>query len=137
MTMILYITVGVSDLARSIAFYDAVFAVLGYARSPDWAEGWAGWGPVYDEGVSFWICKPFDGKAPAPGNGAMIALRARNEGEVERFHVQALAHGGSDEGGPGTREYYEPTFYVAYVRDPDGNKLACVYHHHEPGKART
>ncbi len=88
MTMILYTTVGVSDLERSIAFYDAVFSVLGYARSPDWAKGWAGWGPIYDEGVSFWICKPFDGKAPGPGNGAMIAFRARNEGEVEAFHAQ-------------------------------------------------
>ena len=37
----------------------------------------------------------------------------------------------SDEGAPGTRPYYEPTFYVAYVRDPDGNKLACVYHKHK------
>jgi catechol 2,3-dioxygenase-like lactoylglutathione lyase family enzyme len=136
MTMVLYTTVGVSDLARSVTFYDAVFDALGYRRSPGWAEGWAGWGPVYDDGVSFWICKPFDGRAPIPGNGAMIALRARNETEVKAFHAAALAHGGADEGAPGTRAIYEPSFYVAYVRDPDGNKLACVHHHHDPGKGR-
>jgi catechol 2,3-dioxygenase-like lactoylglutathione lyase family enzyme len=132
MTMILDTTVGVSDLARSIEFYDAIFSVLGHRRSPGWKEDWAGWGPSYDEGVSFWICKPFNGQTPTPGNGTMITFRARNEGEVQAFHAAALAHGGSDEGKPGTRPYYEPSFYVTYARDPDGNKLACVYHRHDP-----
>jgi catechol 2,3-dioxygenase-like lactoylglutathione lyase family enzyme len=132
MSLILYTTLGVSDFARSTRFYDAVFGTLGCRRSAEGTEGWAGWGPSYDEGVSFWICQPFDGRAPAPGNGAMIALRARNEAEVVAFYQAALAHGGTDEGAPGTRAYYEPSFYVAYVRDPDGNKLACVYHRHRP-----
>jgi catechol 2,3-dioxygenase-like lactoylglutathione lyase family enzyme len=132
MSLILYTTVGVSDLARSTAFYDAVFGALGCNRSQDAADGWAGWGPGYDDGVSFWICKPFDGKPVSHGNGSMIALRARNEAEVVAFYEAALAHGGADEGAPGTRPYYEPNFYVAYVRDPDGNKLACVYHRHDP-----
>lgn len=130
--MILYTTVGVSDLERSIAFYAAVFGALGIARSPDWSPDWAGWGPSYDDGVSFWICKPFDGKGPSPGNGTMVALRAQSEAQVQAFHAAALASGGMDEGPPGTRSYYEPSFYVAYVRDPDGNKLACVYHRHLP-----
>lgn len=134
MTMTLYTTLGVSDLARAVKFYDAVFTVLGHPRSPDWSENWAGWGPSYDDSVSFWICKPFDARAPSPGNGTMIAFRARNEAEVLAFHAAALAHGGSDEGGPGTRPYYEPSFYVAYVRDPDGNKLACVFHRHDPAR---
>jgi catechol 2,3-dioxygenase-like lactoylglutathione lyase family enzyme len=135
MTMILDTVVGVSDLTRSIEFYDAIFAALGHRRSPDtWPENWAGWGPSLDDGVSFWICKPFDGKAPTPGNGTMITFRARHEADVHAFHAAALAHGGSDEGGPGTRPYYAPSFYVAYVRDPDGNKLACVYHRHDPAR---
>jgi catechol 2,3-dioxygenase-like lactoylglutathione lyase family enzyme len=62
----------------------------------------------------------------------MIAFRAADETQVHAFHAAALLHGGSDEGPPGTRPYYEPNFYVAYVRDPDGNKLACVYHKHKP-----
>ena len=127
--MILYTNVGVSDLARSTRFYDAVLAVLGHARTEDTAaDGWAHWGPRYDDGVSFWICAPFDGGAPSPGNGTMIAFRAGSDAEVRAFHAAALEYGGTDEGAPGTRTYYQPSFYVAYVRDPDGNKLACVFH---------
>jgi len=62
----------------------------------------------------------------------MIAFRAKDEAQVGHFHAVALEYGGTDEGAPGTRSYYEPNFYVAYVRDPDGNKLACVYHKHIP-----
>ena len=134
MTMILYTTVGSSDLPRSIKFYDSIFKVLGVPRGEGWTDTWAGWGPSYDNGVSFWVCSPFDGRAPSPGNGAMISLRANSEAEVQGFHAAALANGGTDEGAPGTRPYYEPTFYVAYVRDPDGNKLACVFHKHNPDK---
>jgi catechol 2,3-dioxygenase-like lactoylglutathione lyase family enzyme len=127
MTMTLYITVGSSDFDRSIRFYDGIFDVLGVARSPGWIDGWAGWGPPYEEGVSFWVCRPFDGRAPSPGNGCMVSLRAGSAAEVRAFHATALSLGGTDEGPPGTRPNYEPTFYVCYVRDPDGNKLACVY----------
>jgi catechol 2,3-dioxygenase-like lactoylglutathione lyase family enzyme len=131
MPLILYTTLGVSDFPRALAFYDAVFAALGEARSPDSVENFVGWGPDYDGGVSFWICPPFDGQPPSAGNGTMIALKATSEAEVVAFHDAALAHGGTSEGGPGTRPYYQPSFYVAYVRDPDGNKLACVFHHHK------
>lgn len=129
--MILYATLGTSNLARAILFYDAVMAALGVGRAPDWAEGWAGWGSSYDDGPSLWICSPFDGKAPAPGNGTMLTFTARDDEQVRAFHAAALAHGGSDEGPPGTRPYYEPSFYVAYVRDPDGNKLAAVFHRYK------
>ena len=136
MTMTLYTTVGVSDMARSVQFYDAVFATLGYLQNTGADGGYVGWGPSYDDGVSFWICKPFDGRPPSPGNGSMVAFRARNAAEVRAFHGAALAHGGSDEGAPGPRESYGPAFYVAYVRDPDGNKLACVFHRYDAGKDR-
>lgn len=131
MTLILYTTLGVSDMERSGTFYDAIFATLGIGRRPDSSSDFIHWGPDYDGGVSFWICRPFDGQPASAGNGTMIALRAQSEAEVQAFHAAALAHGGTDEGAPGTRPYYEPSFYVAYVRDPDGNKLACVFHKHE------
>jgi catechol 2,3-dioxygenase-like lactoylglutathione lyase family enzyme len=127
MTMTVYTTVGSSDLERSISFYDGIFNVLGVERSPAWFDGWAGWGPPYDEGVSFRVCRPFDGRTPSPGNGCMVSLRARNASEVHAFHAAALSLGGTDEGAPGNRPHYESTVYVCYVRDPDGNKLACVY----------
>ena len=98
MTLILYTTVGVSDLARSAAFYDAVFATIGYLRAPQTDDDFPSWGPDYDGGVSFAICRPFDGQTPSPGNGAMVALRAASEAEVIAFHAAALAHGGSCEG---------------------------------------
>lgn len=72
--------------------------------------------------------RAIDGRAPAAGNGSMIAFRAKDEIQVQAFHAAALACGGTDAGAPGTRPYYEPSFFVAYVRDPDGNKLAAVYH---------
>jgi len=131
--MIFDVTLGSSDLKRSGAFYDAVLGTVGFKRSPESTESWIGWGPKHDDGVSLWLTKPFDGKPPTAGNGTMITLRAKNEAEVQAFHKAALANGGSDEGAPGTRPYYEPTFYVAYVRDPDRNKLACVFHRHKPG----
>jgi catechol 2,3-dioxygenase-like lactoylglutathione lyase family enzyme len=131
--MNLDMTFGTSDLARAIRFYDAVLATIGVGRAPGWPKGWAGWGDAYGEGVSFWVCPPYNGKLPTAGNGTMITLYARNEKEVHDFHAAALASGGSDEGPPGTRPYYDPTFYVAYVRDPDGNKLACAFIHHQAG----
>jgi catechol 2,3-dioxygenase-like lactoylglutathione lyase family enzyme len=129
-TMILYATLGTSDLPRSIRFYDAVLGTLGVSRAPDWTLDWAGWGGSYDTGVGLWISKPFNGKPPSPGNGTMIAFAAMDDAAVRAFHAAALAHGGTDEGAPGTRAEYGPHFYVAYVRDPDGNKLAAVFHHY-------
>jgi predicted lactoylglutathione lyase len=56
----------------------------------------------------------------------MVALKARSWQEVDAFHAAALASGGSSEGAPALRPQYNPDFYAAYVRDPDGNKLAAV-----------
>jgi catechol 2,3-dioxygenase-like lactoylglutathione lyase family enzyme len=131
MSMILYTTLGVSDVDRAARFYDAILAPLGYARRTDPDAGWAGWGPSYDDGVSFWICPPFDGAEPTYGNGTMVAFRAASAAQVRAFHAAALKAGGSDEGAPGVRLNYEPGFYAAYVRDIDGNKLACVFHRYD------
>jgi catechol 2,3-dioxygenase-like lactoylglutathione lyase family enzyme len=124
--MFVYATLGVNDFTRSIAFYDAVLATLGVERAPDWEDGYAGWGVPYAQGFGLWICRPFDSRAQHPGNGNMLAFRAQDQNEVKSFHAAALAHGGCDEGAPGPRPNYGPDFYACYVRDPDGNKLACV-----------
>jgi catechol 2,3-dioxygenase-like lactoylglutathione lyase family enzyme len=131
-TLILYTTLGVTDLDRSAAFYDAVFATIGCPRAPQTDDAFPSWGPDYGGGVSFAICRPFDGQPPSAGNGSMIALRATNADEVIAFHAAALAHGGTCDGPPGLRPHYTPTFFAAYIRDPDGNKLACVCHNHQP-----
>jgi catechol 2,3-dioxygenase-like lactoylglutathione lyase family enzyme len=124
--MFVYTTLGVTDFERSIRFYDAVMATIGVGRAPDWTDGYKGWGVPYEQGNSLWICKPWDGLAMAAGNGVMIALRAETEQQVQDFHAAALANGGRDEGKAGLRPDFGPSFYACYVRDPDGNKLACV-----------
>ena len=129
--MLLYLTLGTSDLDRGVAFYDPVMAVLGHHRI-DAAEGWAGWGQDYDTGISLWLCPPFDGQRATVGNGTMAAFQATSAAQVRAWHAAGLAHGGTDEGAPGLRDDYGPAFYVAYLRDPDGHKIACAFHRYSP-----
>lgn len=119
--MIAYCTIGTNDMDRSIAFYDATFGALGAVRevtSPSWTRyGRPG------ERAKVCLATPFDGHPATFGNGTMLAFEAPDSAAVEAFHAAALALGGTDEGLPGVRE---GTHYVAYARDPDGNKL-CVF----------
>ncbi|MBV8684164.1 MAG: VOC family protein [Caulobacteraceae bacterium] len=122
--MIAYSTVGVNDMNRSIAFYDAVFAPLGAERGTT-SETWTGYRRA-GEGVWFFLTRPFDLGAATNGNGAMLAFRANDRAAVDAFHAAAMAHGGVCEGPPGVRPGMDPVFYAAYVRDPDGAKL-CAF----------
>lgn len=116
--MIGYVTLGTNDLARGAAFYDAIAAELGTARMMEW-DGAIAWGtPGGGAGVA--LMKPFDGNAASVGNGVMVAFEAKEEAQVDRLHAIALEQGGSCEGAPGPRG---DSFYAAYFRDPDGNKL--------------
>jgi predicted lactoylglutathione lyase len=74
-------------------------------------------------GAMMAVCIPYDEKPATPGNGAMLALAAADRAAVDATHAAALANGGSDEGAPGLRG---DTFYGAYFRDLDGNKV-CVF----------
>lgn len=131
--MFTYVCLGSADLPRAARFYDATMATLGLQRcdtrdEPDW-DGWIGWGTYQDHGakeIALWLCEPYDGQPATVGNGTMVALRARSWAEVDAFHAAALAHGGRSEGAPGLRPQYNADFYAAYVRDPDGHKLAVV-----------
>ena len=76
--------------------------------------------------LAFWIGKPFDQQPANVGNGSMVAFRARTWKEVDDFHAAALANGGESDGAPGLRLNYNPDFYAAYVRDPDGNKICAL-----------
>lgn len=119
--MIAYSTIGTNDMNRAIAFYDAVFEAIGGLRQVS-GETWTQYGR---EGERAKVCltQPYDGKIATYGNGAMLAFETGTRANVDAAYAAALAQGGTDAGKPGVRE---DTHYVAYMRDPDGNKL-CVF----------
>ncbi len=125
--MIAYVTVGADDIADARRFYTAFLPALGY-RLKEGSEGLSftlptepGQAPVLPD---FYVKPPFDGKPASPGNGTMVAFEARDQKQVRDLHAAALAAGGADEGAPGFRAAYGPRFYVGYLRDPQGNKIA-------------
>jgi catechol 2,3-dioxygenase-like lactoylglutathione lyase family enzyme len=131
--MLSYVYLGTNNLARATVFYDAALAPLGMDRcitgDASWDKTSAGWGTYEDGGVlelALWVGKPLNQQPASAGNGAMVAFRARSWNAVDDFHSAALALGASCAGAPGLRLNYSPDFYAAYVRDPDGNKLAAV-----------
>ncbi len=136
--MIAYVTVGADDMDRARRFYCAFLPALGYALT-EGPEGLSfvlpapeGGGPALPD---FYVKPPFDGRPAAAGNGAMVAFEARDQAQVRTLHAAALAAGGTDEGAPGFRAAYGPRFYVGYLRDPQGNKIALFSSNPaEPGR---
>jgi catechol 2,3-dioxygenase-like lactoylglutathione lyase family enzyme len=121
-----YLTIGAGDISQATAFYDAALGALGLRRA--WLnDGWAGYGPEGDDHGAILICAPFNGEPARAGNGIMIGLHADSTAQVDAFHAAALANGGTCEGLPGPRTTYGEGFYLAYVRDPTGNKLSAFY----------
>jgi len=116
--MIGYVTLGTNDLARGAPFYDAIAAELGVGRMMEFPTGIA-WGKP-DGGAGVALIKPFDGNAATVGNGVMVAFEAKDKEQVHRLYDIAIAQGGTCEGPPGPRG---DSFYAAYFRDLDGNKL--------------
>ncbi|MEM7119726.1 MAG: VOC family protein [Pseudomonadota bacterium] len=125
--MLSYIRIGSNDIALSGRFYAAVLTPLGYTKKdvpngieftfPDVPEGSFGPAAVY-------VAKPYDGKEASVGNGSMTAFQAETQEMVRSVHTAGLRAGGSDEGAPGFRADYSDHFYVGYLRDPLGNKVA-------------
>ncbi len=124
--MLSYVTIGAADPAKAHAFYDAVLATIGWSQHTAFGN-WRGYGEGGNkEGPGVWVCTPFNGEAATSGNGMMVAFGARTRDQVHAFYEAAMAHGATDEGGPGARPDYGPNWYAAYLRDPTGNKLAIV-----------
>ena len=125
--MISYVTFGADDIPRAKQFYSAFLPALGYELE----EGPEGLSYALAERPgepavlpAFYVKPPFDGRPASAGNGAMIAFQARSQQEVRDLHSAALAADGRDEGQPGFRDAYGAHFYVGYLRDPQGNKIA-------------
>lgn len=117
--MIDHVSLRVSDPARSKKFFSAALAPLGYAVLADYGAA-AGFGvaPKPD----FWI------GAGEAGGPTHVCFGAGSRAQVDAFHKAALAAGGRDNGAPGLRAMYHPTYYGAFVLDPDGNNIEAVCH---------
>ena len=108
----------VKQLERSIQFYEAVLAPLGYVLCSRDASS-AGLGPKGEPAL--WLYA--SGEA---AGGVHVALRAKERAAVARFHAAGLTSGGKDNGGPGVRADYAANYYAAFLLDPDGNNVESV-----------
>ena len=120
-----FVMVGTSDLEKSSKFYDTILVHLGL-KKVSITERYIGYGHESDnDQVKFYITKPHNKENATVGNGTMVALGAESKEAVDKFHKTALEIGAIDEGAPGERSDGN---YYAYIRDPDGNKIAarCV-----------
>lgn len=127
--MLHHISFGVTDIEKAAAFYDAAFAPLGYVRvwedlTPDEPDKAIGYGPA--GGGDKFAIKLRGREARAPGSGFHLAFAAPSRDAVVRFHEAAMAHGGTDNGPPGLRPQYGPSYFAAFVVDPDGHRIEVV-----------
>ncbi len=123
MTQIDHIGFPVTDFDRSVAFYTAALKPLGITAIMNFeyeGERHAGFG---DGQPYFWI-----GTGKAAAKTCHVAFRVAKRADVNAFYDAALAAGGTDNGKPGVREMYNPTYYAAFVLDPDGNNIEAVCH---------
>lgn len=130
--MFSHVVVGTNDLERAKRFYDAALGALG-----------VGEGRMDDKGTHrryvyrtstgvFFVTEPLDGQSACHANGGTIGFACRSTDEVERWHAAGVANAGqSAEEPPGWRGSEANGLFLAYLRDPDGNKLCAVYR--QPG----
>ncbi|MBX7191143.1 MAG: VOC family protein [Sandaracinaceae bacterium] len=132
--MLDHLSLGVADLERAAALYDAALAALGHVRLATSPRAVCYGPPGFTGEAPFAILlrtrdtPPGGADRSAPGEGFHLAFRASSRAGVDAFHAAALAHGGSDEGPPGIRAHYGPHYYAAFVRDVDGHRLEAVCH---------
>jgi catechol 2,3-dioxygenase-like lactoylglutathione lyase family enzyme len=112
-----HVSLRVADYPRAEAFYDRALAPLGLKRLFGDGERFAGYG---DSRPFFWI-----GQGDTSSR-AHVAFAARDRATVDAFHAAAISAGGVDNGAPGLRPQYDPTYFSAFVLDPDGNNIEAV-----------
>ena len=123
--MFSHIMVGSNDIAKSKTFYDAVLGAIGAKPAITDDKGRLIY--MHNNGI-FIVTKPIDGKAATGANGGTIGFGCASEAEVNAWHAAGVANGGvSIEDPPGVREGGFGKLYLAYLRDPAGNKI-CAMH---------
>ncbi|MFH7027009.1 MAG: VOC family protein [Heteroscytonema crispum UTEX LB 1556] len=120
-----HLSLGVSNLQRSIEFYDAALAPLGIKRLFNLPYV-AAYGS--DTRPMFWIGNRGDLTQIQPSPGFHLAFTASDRPAVDEFYQQAIALGAKDDGKPGLREQYHPNYYAAFIIDPDGYRIEAVCH---------
>jgi catechol 2,3-dioxygenase-like lactoylglutathione lyase family enzyme len=127
--MFSHIMVGSNDIERSKRFYDAVLGVLGAGESLRNNAGTGHTRLFYRHaGGTFCVSEPINDQAATFANGGTIGFKCNSPEQVHEFHAAAVAHGGTSiEDAPGLRENPMGTMHLAYVRDPDGNKLCAIH----------
>jgi catechol 2,3-dioxygenase-like lactoylglutathione lyase family enzyme len=121
MEIIMYDHIGlkVGNLDAAVRFYTAALAPLGYVLcSKD--ENGAGFGPKGEPALWLHLHKQLTSA------GAHVAFRAPNHAAIQKFHAEGLTAGGRDNGAAGHRHDYSPTYYAAFLLDPDGNNVEAV-----------
>ncbi|HEX6859540.1 MAG TPA: VOC family protein [Caulobacteraceae bacterium] len=122
--MFSHVMIGTNDVDRAKSFYDTVLATLG--ANPGFVDGHRVF-YMHDGGV-LGVTRPIDGKDATHANGGTLGFRCNSPEQAKAFHDAGVAAGGqSIEDAPGWREGNLGKMYLAYVRDPDGNKL-CAFH---------
>lgn len=123
--MFSHVMLGANDVRKSQVFYDAILTTLGYEPAVMDDKGRCFW--LSSSGV-FAITKPIDGESACHGNGSTIGFTAADSAAADAWHAAGLANGGTAcEDPPGIREGAGNKLYIAYLRDPDGNKI-CALH---------
>jgi catechol 2,3-dioxygenase-like lactoylglutathione lyase family enzyme len=126
---------GSNDIERSKRFYDAVLATLG-AGEPLRNQAGTGQTRLFyrHDGNTFCVSEPINGEPATAANGSTIGFQCQSPEQVQAFHAAAVASGGTSiEEPPGLRQSKLGAMYLAYVRDPDGNKL-CALHRVKLGR---
>jgi catechol 2,3-dioxygenase-like lactoylglutathione lyase family enzyme len=127
--MFSHIMVGSNDIERSKRFYDALLGLFG-AGEPVRNKAVSGHTRLFyrHDGSSFCVSEPINGERATPANGGTIGFKCGSSEQVQQFHDLAVAHGGTSvEEPPGPRDGATGPMHLAYVRDPDGNKLCALF----------
>jgi len=123
--MFSHIMLGANDVDASKAFYDATLGALGARAGSVDSKGRAFY--MHNGGI-FMLSKPLDGQPACHANGGTVGFAATSPDMVDAWHAAGLAHGGTAiEDPPGIRENAFGALYLAYLRDPAGNKVCAMY----------
>jgi catechol 2,3-dioxygenase-like lactoylglutathione lyase family enzyme len=122
--MLSHLMIGADDVEKSKAFYDAALGALGVREGRIDPKGRA---TYVHNGTIFMLSKPIDGEAACGANGGTIGFAAADAAAADAFHAAGLAAGGTAiEDAPGWRENNGMKLYLAYLRDPSGNKICAM-----------